>query len=215
MAGVPQGQRTRPRAIIDPRLLLGLMLVLVSVAGVVAIVAFSDRTVAVYAAASPLTPGQRVKAADLVQRQVALDGADRLYLRVGSMPTGGVVMTRPVSDGELLPASSVGDAARSGMTSFVVQVDGRVSEAVAPGATVDVWSSPSPDAVDRSADPPAVVASGATVVQVLKDDGLVARDRVAVEVLVPRARIAQLLQAVSDDQALALVPAGLSLRDGS
>lgn len=215
MAGAARAQRTRPKAIIDPRLLLGLVLVLASVGGVVGIIAFSDRTVAVYAAASALTPGERVSASDLVQRRVSLDGADRFYLRVGRMPAGGLIITRPVSDGELVPASSVGEAARSGMTSFVVQLAGRVSNAVAPGSTVDVWGSSPADAVERSAGPPTVVASGATVVQVLKDDGLVARDQVAVEVLVPRSRIAQLLQAVSDGQTLALVPTGLSLGGGS
>lgn len=207
--------RTRPRAIIDPRLLLGLVLVLASVAGVVAIVSFSDRAVPVYAASRSLTPGERVRAGDLVQRKVSLDGADRLYLRAGTLPAAGLVVTRPIARGELIPASSVGDAARAGMTSYVVQVPGRVSDAVAPGATVDVWASASSDQNREDADPPAVVASGATVVQVLADDGLVARDRMAVEVLVPRSRIAQLLQAVSDGDALALVPTGLALGDGS
>ena len=205
----------RPRALLDPRLLLGLSLVLISVAGVVGIVSFADRTVAVYAAPQALSPGERVQAADLVQRNVSLDGADPLYLRVGSLPPEGLIVTRPVSRGELLPAAAVGDAAQADLTSVVVQVAGRVSAAVAPGASVDIWASPAADAAGTGVDPPTVVASRATVVQVLPDEGLVSRTQVAVEVLVPRARIAQLLQASSSGAALALVPTGLALGGAS
>lgn len=204
----------RPRALIDPRLIVGLLLVLASVAGTVGIVAATDRTVPVYAASAALAPGDRIRAGDLVERRVSLDGADRLYLRSGSLPGSGLVVTRPVARGELVPSSAVGTAARAGLTSYVVQVAGRVSGAVAPGASVEVWGTPVPESVGAPADPPAVLAS-ATVVRVTADDGLVARDAVAVEILVPRDRIAGLLQAVADGDRLSLLPESLSLGGGS
>ena len=49
----------------DLRLVLGVLLVVGSVAGVYGIVAAADRRVTVYAAASALTPGERIDAGDL------------------------------------------------------------------------------------------------------------------------------------------------------
>ena len=61
---------------------------------------------------------------------------------------------------------------------------------------------------------PVVLAAQATVVRVLSDESLVSGSVGAassVEVLVPRTRVARLLQAIAAGDALAVVPAGLPL----
>jgi hypothetical protein len=228
----PKTTRTAP----DLRLVLGVLLVVGSVAGVFAIVAAADRRVTVYAAASALTPGERIDAGDLVQRSVALDGSDRLYLAAGRIPSGGLVVTQPVAKGELLPTSAVGSTAGVHSTSLVLQLATRVSGAVVPGASIDIWAAPDPDGVaavvpsgaasDDSGDPdsaaadaaaPTVLVSGATVVRVLDDSGgfSVASSGSSVEVLVPRARVARLLEAIAQKAALAVVPAGIPIAEAS
>jgi hypothetical protein len=226
----------------DLRLVLGVLLVLGSVAGVYGIVAAADRRVTVYAAASALTPGERIDAGDLVQRSVALDGADRLYLAAGRIPSGGLVVTQPVAKGELLPTASVGSTSGVHSTSLVLQVATRVSGAVVPGATIDIWAAADPDAVatvtfsDASgttagaasaegadaaaavdATAPTVIVSGATVVKVLDDSGgfSVASSGSSVEVLVPRSRVARLLQAIAQKASLAVVPAGIPIAESA
>jgi len=232
----------------DLRLVLGVLLVLGSVAGVTAIVAAADRRVTVYAAASALTPGERIDAGDLVQRSVALDGSDRLYLPVGRIPSGGLVVTQPVAKGELLPTSAVGSSSGVRSTSLVLQLATRVSGAVVPGASIDIWAAADPDAVVPSAagagaestgpdgagddaapadsanatssdDPtvPSVIVSGATVIRVLDDSGgfSAANSGSSVEVLVPRARVARLLQAIAQKASLAIVPAGIPIAESS
>jgi hypothetical protein len=210
----PASRRRRPA--FDPRLLLGVGLVLASVAGVTAIVGAADRRVTVYAAAETLAPGETVGAEDLVARQVALDDARSLYLGAGDLAAG-LVATAVIRQGELVPRSSVGTEAGSRSTSLVIQVTGDVSEAVTEGASVDVWSTPAV-AADTEAiaqpgfGPPIVLVPGATVVRVLADDGFVsASDGRAVEVLVPATRIARVLQAIAAGDALAVVPAGIPL----
>ena len=221
----------------DLRLVLGVLLVVGSVVGVYGIVAAADRRVTVYAAAAALTPGERIDAGDLVQRSVALDGADRLYLAVGRIPSGGLVVTQPVAKGELLPTSSVGSTSGVRSTSLVLQVATRVSGAVVPGATIDIWAAADPDAVgggtssgtsdtpstgagaatsvDASA--PTVIVPGATVVKVLDDSGgfSVASSGSSVEVLVPRSRVARLLQAIAQKASLAVVPAGIPIAESA
>lgn len=222
LAPIPSSARApRRRPFADPRLLVGLLLVIASIAATVGIVAAVDRRTEVYAAAGPLQPGQRIAAADLVVRGVALDGSDRLYLGVGRMPRGGLVVTRPVAQGELVPASSVGRTSDVDATSLVLPLATRVSAAVRPGADVDVWSAPPAATSGASgadaADPPAVLVAGATVVRVIDDDQGLSVDRAggAVEVRLPRGRVARVLAAIAADEQLAVVPAGMPLGSGS
>jgi hypothetical protein len=169
----------------------------------------------VYAAAGGLGPGDRIDEGDLIARQVSLDGADHLYLAPGDVPDEGLIVGAVVRGGELVPRSAVGDAQGRSSTTLVLELAGRVSAAVAPGAAVDIWSAlaVTGDAGSLGAfGPPMVLASDAIVVRVVDDEGIVAAsDGDAVEVLVPRDRVARLLQAIANGDALAIVPAGIPL----
>jgi hypothetical protein len=210
----------------DLRLVLGVLLVVGSVAGVVGIVSAADRRVTVYAAGSTLTPGERIDRGDLVERTVALDGADGLYLGRGDIPRDGLVVTQPVARGELLATSSVGSAVGVRSTSIVLRLATRVSGAVVPGASVDLWSAPkvgsaisgtgaSASDTEAARLAPSVLVSGATVARVLAQSGSFSVDANGsqVEVLVPRNRVARVLQAIANGDALALLPAGIPVAE--
>jgi hypothetical protein len=218
MTSSASAPRRRPFA--DPRLLIGLLLVVASVAATVGLVAAVDRRTQVYAATGPLEPGDRIRASDLVARGVALDGSDALYLAVGRIPEDGLVVTRPVAQGELVPASSVGTSSDVDATTIVLRLATRVSGAVAPGAEVDVWAAPPSAATSAAgsaggtaAAPPSVLVEDAAVVRVLDDDRslTVDRDGSAVEVRLPRSRVARVLAAIAAGDGLSVVPAGLGL----
>ena len=113
--------RRRRRFVPDLRLVIGLVLVAVSVAGVVGIVAASDRRTVVYAAASTLSPGDRIDLGDLVARSVALDGADELYLTAADLPADGLIVRESVRDGELVPRGAVGGTAGLRSTAIVIR----------------------------------------------------------------------------------------------
>ncbi|MBX3092534.1 MAG: hypothetical protein KF801_08485 [Cryobacterium sp.] len=206
------GKPRPPRRIwFDPRLTVGIILVIVSVVGVYGIVQASDRSVFVYSTASELSPGDRIYAGDLDVASVRLGEVGDRYLREGDVPTDGLLVTRAVSAGELVPASAVGSGASIRVASVVVAVSGQLSRSIVPGAVVDVWSSAQTD--DRRFGPPAVLVGSATVVRVLESTSLVAdRGAIGVEILVPRDRIARVLQAVADDDAMSLVPVSIPVR---
>lgn len=206
--------RPRRRFVLDIRLLLGLLLVAGSVAAVLALVGAADARIAVYAAAETLAPGDRVNADDLVERSVALDGAEQLYLRVGEIPEDGFVVAQPVAAGQLVPLSAAGSTDGVRATSLVLQLAGPVSAIVETGTLVDVWGVAAPGQGEHgeSAGTPVVLVSQATVVRVLEEDAMIAGGGSStVEVLVPRIRVARLLQAIANGDALAAVPAGLPL----
>jgi hypothetical protein len=207
----------RSRLWVDPRLLVGLGLVIASVAGVVALVGTADRRVPVYAAAETLAPGAELRDDQLLVRWVALDDADSLYLAASGPPQQGLIIAEVVRRGELVPRAAVATADGSDSTTIVVQVSGGVSESIVPGARVDVWASARVDgAVDAGISggfaAPSVLTSDARVVRVTEPDGIVtAADGRSVEVLVPRSRVARLLHAIANGDALAVVAAGIPL----
>ena len=212
---MPATAARRRRFVPDLRLVIGVVLVVGSVAAVTGIVSAADARAVVLAAAGPLSPGDRIRVGDLVERDVALDGAGDLYLTVATVPADGLVVVQSVRAGELVPVSAVGSAAGLLATAIVLESASPVSAAVAPGAPVDVWASAAMEQLTGPArfGPPVVLVPDAIVVRVLDDDdGLVAGSgAVGVEVLVPRARVARLLQSIANEDALAIVPAGLPL----
>jgi hypothetical protein len=200
----------RPGVWFDPRLLIGLVLVLGAVGGVALVVAGSDRTTAVYAARDALMVGDRVTAADLELSQVRLDGALPLYVTPERMPADGLVLARTVAAGELIPVSAVGASADAGVTTVVVELTDALAEAVVPGAVVDVWSSP--QTARGEFGPPTVLVGRAGVVRVVEPSGLsVGTSRRSVELRVPREVVAAVLTAIANRAAIAVVPANQPL----
>jgi hypothetical protein len=194
----------------DPRLFIGLVLVIAAVGGVYAIVAGSDQTTPVYAARGALIIGDRVTAADLELSQVRLDGALPLYVTPERMPEGGLVLARTVAAGELIPVSAVGASADAGVTTVVVEPADALAEAVVAGAVVDVWSSPQ---TERGAfGPPTVLVGRAGVVRVIEPTGIaVGTSHRSVELRVPRDAVAAVLTAIANGAAIAVVPANQPL----
>jgi len=204
----------RPRRALDARLVIGVGLVLASVAGVVALVGAADRRTEVYAVAAAVAPGERVAAADLVTRRVALDGADDLYVAPGQLPDEGLVATQALRAGELLAVSAVGSAQALDSTSLVLDLVVPVAASTPPGAAIDLWAvraaeaGYAPDAAPPA--PPSVLVADAVLVGPVESDALVAGQQGArVEVLIPRSRVALVLQAIASGSSLAAVPAGL------
>jgi len=198
----------RRRFWLDPRFAIGLLLIVASVAGVVGIVGAADSSVLVYAAREPLAPGDRVDADDLVGTSVRLAGAERLYLVPDDLPDDGLVVTKAVAEGELVPASAVGSTEGERQTSIVVGVSGELAESVEAGSIVDVWSAR--ESTGGVFEAPVVIVSGATVVRLVDRQGLVVdNDSRSIEVLVPRTDVARVLEAIANDDAIAVVPASL------
>jgi len=196
---------------LDPRLAIGIVLVVASVAGVVSLVAASDDSIEVYAAASTLTPGDRVTDRDLILRNVKLNESSDLYIVRGDLPNEGFIATRPIAKGELIPTSSLGSHQGISLTAVVIVPQGSISATVDTGASVDVWASAEAD--DGSFAAPGVIIAGAIVQRVLEEDSFVASSSGgAVEVLVPRSRVARLLEAIANGNIISVIPSNLPAR---
>lgn len=204
------GKSTRTRFWFDPRFAIGLALVVASVAGVYAIVAGTDRTTAVYAARTPLAVGDRIDASDLVATRVRLGEAGELYVTPGRLPENGLVVTRTIAAGELVPAAAVGTRAGVSVTSIVVDLRGKLAAATEPGSVVDVWSARQTEHAKFG--PPAVLVGHASIVRIIEPTGLIAADGgQSVEILVPKRAVAAVLESIANGDAIAVVPVNSAL----
>lgn len=199
------GKTTRTRFWFDPRFAIGLALVVASVGGVYAIVASTDQTTAVYAARAALAVGDRIDASDLVATRVRLGASGEFYVTPDRLPHDGLVVTRTVAAGELVPASAVGTKAGTLVTSIVVDLQGKLAAAIEPGSVVDVWSARQTE--HGAFGPPAVLVGQASIVRIVEPSGFIAADGgQSVEILVPKGTVAAVLESIANGDAIAVVP---------
>ena len=123
----------------DPRLIVGIVLVVASVLMGALLVSRLSETTPVLVTRSPIAPGDSIDASDLVVAEVRLGDQTDLYAgNVDAIPEGAVA-TRAVQEGELLPMSAIGQADEVPLRPVVIPVAATVAESVAPGSTVELW----------------------------------------------------------------------------
>ena len=206
----------------DPRLLLGVVLVASSVALGSWLVSAAGRTTPVFVTQGPLVAGEAIEAGRLQVRDVRLpEGAD-LYLTAQEGPPAGLVATRTVGAGEIVPLSAVASSADLDVRPVAVAADEALSADVVEGSVVDLWFVPEPApgataastevTIDGSepstSDPgaPRQLAASLTVSEVSTPEGALAVGaRATVHVLVPVGELAQVLQALSADGSVQVV----------
>lgn len=222
----PSAARLRAPSWRDPRLVVGLLLVLASVLVGARVVSAADSTVPVWVAARTLVPGQEITAADVRAVRVHLEGGAGGYLSAREEPPQGAVALRQVTSGDLVPRSAVGSASALTTRPVGLPVTGPLPSGLVAGALVDVWVTPAParpgapalaapastsaaasgagGAQDASG--PHQLATGAVVQEVVTEGGSFATGRGGlVQVELPPAQLQQALQALAAEATVSLV----------
>lgn len=189
---------------IDIRLVIGFVLVVASVAGVYGLVAAADRTTAVYVASRPLVAGQLVQGRDLEVVHVRLARASAMYVDEGGLRNGAVLL-RSVAVGELIPAAAIGTAQDITSTTLVLNLASPLPVESKPGSVMDMWTAP--QLGQNSYGPPTVLVSQTHIARVIESSGIgSASQGVNVEVIIPRSKVALVLQAQANGDVISLVP---------
>lgn len=126
----------------DPRLLAGILLVLLSVTGIVSLVQSLDRSEGYWAAGQDLVPGTPVQPGDLTVVQVRLGDAADDYLPADRPLPAGVSVVGTVRQGELVPAEAVAPVDPESRQAVALKLEDPLPEGTRPGARVDVWIAP-------------------------------------------------------------------------
>ena len=188
----------------DARFYIGIALVVLSVVGVWSIVSASRMTTPVLLTDRTIVPGEALSSSDFVVIEVSLGSATDEYLAPQDL-VAGLVATRALDEGELLPAAAVGDADDGRTTTVVVESSAGLPAGIDAGSTVELWHAPP---LERGFDEPRILIADATVASLVTSEGMLAQDRPAVELVIDRSDVAAVLSAMTGGSALSIVPVG-------
>lgn len=198
---MPDATRIRPPSWRDPRLGVGILLVVVAVVLGWWVVSSASQRVGVWAAVETLTPG------DALDGKVSVIDVDPgiagLYLAAADEPRG--VVDRVIHAGEIVPLTAIADSVD--LRTVVVASSNAIPEGTGPGSRVDVWHTPSAP-IGGEAGEPVMVAEDVTVQAVLADSSMFASQYGGVQVLIEPERLPALLSAMSANGDLVVVPRG-------
>lgn len=209
---VPRATRLQRPAWRDARLLVGVVLVLASVALGSTVVAAADDRTAMYAAREPLVPGQRLTEDDLVRVDVQLGSQRERYLSAGAGLAPERFVLREVAAGELVPAVAIGGSDQVSVQALTLSVAAGSVSALAVGTRVDVYVNPAdPEATGAEAfTGPVLALQGVSVASLPKTSGGLSGgaggDR-PVQVMAPKDRIKDIIAEVDNGARVTLVPA--------
>ena len=209
---VPSASRLRRPGWRDARLLVGLVLVLASVALGSYVVAHADDRQPVYAAAGALVPGRPLTEDDLVRVDVQLGSQATRYLPVGPGLAPDRYVLREVPAGELVPASAVGGREQVEVQPLTLVVDAGAAATLRVGTRVDVYVNPVDPAATGSAKRftgPELALQGVSVAGLPKTSGGLGSSTGAdrpIQVMAPTDRVKDIIGAVDLGARVTVVP---------
>ena len=206
----PTAARLRQPSWRDTRLVVGVVLVLLSMAIGAKVVAAADDTVPMYAAVGSLVPGQPVTQGDVRRVDVQL-GSDRSrYVVADHDIAPDTFALRDVRPGELLPTSALGTRADINLKPVSVPVDSGAAAQIAAGSIVDVWvNAKDPSSAAEKYGDPVKTLEAAPVARVPEAGGNglgAASGKTAVQIMVPEAGVRALIAAIDQGARITLVP---------
>ncbi|MET3205654.1 MULTISPECIES: SAF domain-containing protein [unclassified Arthrobacter] len=158
------GARLRPPSWKDPRLLVGVLLVLASVVGVISLVGSADQTTEVYAARDSIAVGEKLTADNVVRAKVRLGETEQQYVTVeAGLPDGQVAVQR-IGKNQLVPKESLATVDALDRKPVAVTIDEALPPQAVAGTRVDVWVA-LPDARNGFSEPK-LLLPGAEIAQV-------------------------------------------------
>ncbi|TDL41563.1 hypothetical protein [Arthrobacter nitrophenolicus] len=188
----------------DPRLLVGILLVLVSVAGAVFLVNGADRTTEVYAARDGIAVGEQLTPENVVRAKVRLGETEQHYIPVESGLPEGMVAVQRIGKDQLVPRASLGEVDDLDRKPVAITVEGTLPSQAVAGARVDVWVA-QPDAKNGFSEPK-LLLPGAEIAEVAEGSSALGSTKTTVlMVLVEDGQMPALLGAQANDAKISVV----------
>ncbi|WP_146361426.1 hypothetical protein [Arthrobacter yangruifuii] len=200
----PSAARLRKPSWRDPRLLLGILLVLGSVAGVVTLVDSADRTTEVYAVSRDVPPGTPLRAGDLLAVPVRLGSAEELYLPVASGIPENSVAGAALRKGELVARSSLVEPDQLDRKPVGLRIEDPLPASTEAGSRVDIWAA-MPNARNGFAEPKQLIESAEISELAVTESALGATRSTELLVLVDDTDLPLLLSALSNQAKITVV----------
>ncbi|MDP9985091.1 hypothetical protein J2S98_000228 [Arthrobacter oryzae] len=205
---VPDSSTTAPRlkrpSWKDPRLLVGILLVLASIAGVIFLVGSADRTTEVYAAREGIAVGERLTPENVVPVKVRLGDTEQHYITVEAGLPQDVVAMQRIGKDQLVPRASLGEVDQLNRKPVALNVEQTLPSQAVAGARVDVWVA-QPDAKNGFTEPK-LILPGAEIAEVANGSTALGSSKTTVlMVLVEDKQMPALLGAQANEAKISVV----------
>ncbi|MHA7220771.1 CpaB family protein [Arthrobacter sp. RHLT1-20] len=198
------GARLKKPSWKDPRLLVGILLVLASVVGVISLLGAADQTTEAFSAREPIAVGERLTADKLNRVKVRLGDVEQHYLTPESGLAEGLVAVQRIGKDQLLPRESLGRLDALDRKPVAVTIDEALPGQAVAGSRVDVWVA-NPD-TRNGFSPPTLLLPGAEIAQITTGSTALGSARsTVVMVLVPDEQMPQLLGAQANKAKISVV----------
>jgi hypothetical protein len=198
------GARLKKPSWKDPRLVVGILLVLASTAGVVSLLGAADQTTEAYAAREAIAVGERLTADKLHRVKVRLGDLEQRYLTPESGLAEGAVAVQRIGQDQLVPRDSLGELDVLDRKPVAVTVDEALPAQAVAGSRVDVWVA-LPDARNGYGQP-TLLLPGAEIAQLTPGSNALGSARsTVVMVLVTDSQMPQLLGAQANKAKISVV----------
>lgn len=138
----PSVMRLRRPRVKDPRLITGIVLMLVSILAGAGIISANARTTTALVASADIAEGEPLSAASFTTTQVNLGDQGSHYVSSPDQIPEGALANARITEGELLTTSAVGQSGQSSKRPISVPVDASVMASLKPGAVVELWNAP-------------------------------------------------------------------------
>ena len=205
----PTAKRLQRPSWRDARLLVGLVLVLLGTALGARIIAGSDDTVPMFAASTAIRPGDHLTSDNVRRVDVQLGDETSRYLSARSAVPDDSFALRDIPDGELVPVSAVGTRSSVTVQPVTVEVDANSARGLPANAVVDVWVSSRDAQSTQERYLEATLALERVSVSPVNPDASrfgAAASSMAVQLRVPRDKVAEIIAAVDRQSHFTLVP---------
>ena len=205
----PTAKRLQRPSWRNARFLIGVLLLLLGTAIGAKLIASADDTVPMYAASTTIRPGDHLTSDNLRRVDVQLGEQGGRYLSARLAVPEDSYALREVAEGELVPASAVGTRSAVSVQPVTVEVDANSARGLGTGAVVDVWVSPRDLQTTQERYLDATLAlQGVSVTPVTQEANRfgAAASSTAVQLRVPREKVASVIDAVDKQSRFTLVP---------
>lgn len=136
---VAGGARLKKPSWKDPKLIVGILLVLASVVGVISLVGAADQTAEAYTAREPIAVGETLTVDKLNRVRVRLGDLEQHYLTPAAGVADGLVAAQRIGKDQLVPRESFGQPDGLGRKPVAVTIDETLPAQAVAGSRVDVW----------------------------------------------------------------------------
>lgn len=202
-----EARRIRPPGWRDPRLLIGLLLVALSVTGVVALVQTIDERQGYWAASTDIVPGAQVTAEDFHIVQASISESAEHYWKADKQLPPEFLVSSTILQGELLTQRQVAESDPGGRQQVGVRVSEDMPASVTIGSRVDVWVAAAREDGRGYEEPTKMISNAEVTGTDNNTSAFAAANTTTVYVMLAQDAVPPVLDAQANDAKIALVPA--------